>query len=226
MRRHICCIAAVCTVTSVVTACGGSTATRPQPGPTTRGLPSRPTAALASSRAAGAVSRTPHTGQSSVHDRPARVTAAGTRPSPRAAPAGHGRTRAERPASKAGITPSTLAAHAANPCRLVSLSEAHSLTGGAVVGAMEAPLGPTCVYRAGGSKATITLAVEPARVSQIQRQMKKRQRLIVRGRTAYCGTLGTQMLFVPVRPGEVLNVTAPCSIAKRFATVAIGRLAA
>jgi hypothetical protein len=34
------------------------------------------------------------------------------------------------------------------------------------------------------------------------------------------------MLFVRVAAGRVLNVTAPCSIARQFAAVAVSRLAA
>ena len=42
----------------------------------------------------------------------------------------------------------------------------------------------------------------------------------------FCGQLGTQMLFMPLPSGEVLNITAPCSVAQRFASVALSRLAA
>jgi hypothetical protein len=114
----------------------------------------------------------------------------------------------------------------ANPCRLVSLPEARTITGGAITGRVIAPLGPTCVYKASRSRTNITLAVESASVSQAMTRMSKRAQLTVRGRRAVCGRLGTQMLFVPLAHGQVLHVTAPCSIAQRFAVLALDRLAA
>jgi hypothetical protein len=113
-----------------------------------------------------------------------------------------------------------------NPCSLVSVSEAHAITGIAIAGRTEAPLGPTCVYKLSGSKASITLAVESLNLSQVAHQLTRAQTVIVGSRRAYCGRLGTPMLFAPVIRGRVLNVTAPCAIAQRFATLALGRLAA
>ena len=40
---------------------------------------------------------------------------------------------------------------------------------------------------------------------------------------AYCGSLGTQMLFVPLAGARVLHVTA--AIARRLAALALSRLA-
>jgi hypothetical protein len=54
--------------------------------------------------------------------------------------------------------------------------------------------------------------------------MKNRTRVAVAGRQAYCGTLGTPMLFVSLTGGRVLNVTAPCSIAQALAAKALSRL--
>ena len=113
-----------------------------------------------------------------------------------------------------------------NPCRLVNLAEAQSITGGLVAGRLEAPLGPTCIYRLTHSKAAITLAVESMKFSQITHQMSARTPVTVGGRRAYCGKLGAQMLFVPLANGKLLNVTAPCSIAQQFAARALSRLAA
>ena len=113
-----------------------------------------------------------------------------------------------------------------NPCRLVSLGEAKAITGGAIAASSEAPLGPTCVYKLGGSKSDITLNVEHVSVSQATTHMTGRQQVTVRGRRGYCGTLGTTMLYVPVGGGQILHVTAPCMVAQRFAALALGRLAA
>lgn len=114
-----------------------------------------------------------------------------------------------------------------NPCRLVSLGEARSITGGAIATSTEAPLGPTCVYKLTGSKSDITLDVESTTsVSQATGHMAKRQRVTIRGHQGYCGTLGTSMLYLPFGNGQLLHVTAPCGVAHRFAALALGRLAA
>jgi hypothetical protein len=56
--------------------------------------------------------------------------------------------------------------------------------------------------------------------------MKQRKAVDVSGHQAYCGKLGTQMLFVPLAGGKVLNVTAPCGVAQRLAALALPRLQA
>jgi hypothetical protein len=111
-----------------------------------------------------------------------------------------------------------------NPCALVTATQARSLTSGAVSGASEAPLGPTCVYTLAHSKTNITMAIEFQSFSQVTGKMKNRQRLSVDRRQAYCGRLGTEMVFVELPQGRVLNVTAPCTTAQRFATEAITHL--
>jgi hypothetical protein len=113
-----------------------------------------------------------------------------------------------------------------NPCTLVSVSEAEAITGGPITGRVEAPLGPTCIYRRGSPKAAITLAVESTSFASVTREMTKPARILVKGRRAYCGKLGTQMLFVPLPDGTVLTVAAPCAVARRFAATALSRLTA
>jgi hypothetical protein len=113
-----------------------------------------------------------------------------------------------------------------NPCTLVSVSEAQTIVAGPIAGRVEAPLGPTCVYKLSGSKSEITLAVESLSFSQVTHQMKRRTSVTIGHHQAYCGRLGTDMLFVPLGRGQLLNVTAPCAIAPRFATLAVSRLAA
>jgi hypothetical protein len=120
----------------------------------------------------------------------------------------------------------TAVANTFNPCKLVSVSEAQSITGGAIAGSTEAPLGPTCIYSHKGAARPITMAIEALNFSQITHQLGKRQSVVVHGRKGYCGRLGTSMLFLPLPSGEVLNITAPCGVAQRFATVALSRLAA
>jgi hypothetical protein len=113
-----------------------------------------------------------------------------------------------------------------NPCTLVTSSEARSITAGAVVGTTEAPLGPTCLYRSTKAKSDITMTVEVLKLAQVTQKLSQRSHFTVKSHPAYCGRLGHEMLFVPLTNGQVLNVVAPCSVAKQFASVALGRLAA
>lgn len=112
-----------------------------------------------------------------------------------------------------------------NPCKLVTFAEARTIAGG-VIGATEAPLGPTCVYKRTNTKANITLAVELQSFAQVTKHMQQRKSVTIGNRQAYCGTLGSKMLFVPLPSGQVLNVTAPCPVAKQFAALALARLKA
>ena len=113
-----------------------------------------------------------------------------------------------------------------NPCTLVSLSQANAITGGAVLGRVEAPLGPTCIYHLGSAKSDVTIALESMSFSQVAHQMRGRNSVLVGGRRGYCGTLGPQMLFLPLPRGRILNVTAPCAQAQRFAAAALIHIAA
>lgn len=122
---------------------------------------------------------------------------------------------------------STTGAKPANPCALVSLSEAQNITGGAITKMIEAPLGPTCIYSGGTRRAArVTLAVETESLSQVTRHMRPRKHLVINGHRSLCGRLGAQMLFVPLDRYQLLHVTAPCGIAQRFAAVAVSRLSA
>ena len=111
-----------------------------------------------------------------------------------------------------------------NPCTLVSGSEAQAIVGASLRASKEAPLGPTCVFNFKGSHPVITLAIESLSFQKTIRHMKKSTRLAVEGLEADCGNLGEPMLFVSLSGGRVLNVTAPCPIARAFAVKALGRL--
>lgn len=113
-----------------------------------------------------------------------------------------------------------------NPCKLVSVHEANTMTGGAIAGSRLAPLGPTCVFSLDHRKANITLNVEASNFSEVTRPMVKREQLEIRGHKAYCGQLGSPMLYVQLSGGRVLHVSAPCLIAQRFAQTALSHLAA
>jgi hypothetical protein len=56
--------------------------------------------------------------------------------------------------------------------------------------------------------------------------LSQRQKLTVAGRTAYCGKLGRQLLVVPLTSGQMLSISAPCSVARQFAAAALVHLAA
>ena len=119
-----------------------------------------------------------------------------------------------------------------NPCTLVTLAEARTITRGMITGRVEAPLGPTCIYRSSGVKASkthfprdITLAIE-AFSNQASGLKPKRSRVVIAGHHGYCEKLGAQMVVLPLPGSQVLNVTAPCVIAQRFAAVALKRLPA
>jgi hypothetical protein len=114
-----------------------------------------------------------------------------------------------------------------NPCRLVTAPEARSITAGGIVGITEAPLGPTCIYHSTKAKSpNITMTVETMKLAQVTQRLSGKAQFSIKDHPAYCGKLGTQMLFVPLANGQVLNVVAPCSVAREFASVALGRLAA
>jgi hypothetical protein len=116
--------------------------------------------------------------------------------------------------------------HQLNPCSLVTLPQAQSFTGTAISSRFEAPQGPTCIYRPAKAKDEITLAVESVASGQVTDHLSQRQKLTVAGRTAYCGKLGRQLLVVPLASGQLLSISAPCSVARQFAEVALGRLGA
>jgi hypothetical protein len=100
------------------------------------------------------------------------------------------------------------------------------MTGDAIAASAEAPLGPTCIYKATGSQPGVTLAVGPVASSQAARSLPHRKPVVVGDRRGYCGRLGTEQLIVPLAHGQILNVTAPCGIAQRFAAEALSHLAA
>lgn len=116
--------------------------------------------------------------------------------------------------------------HQLNPCSLVTLPQAQSFTGSAISSRFEAPQGPTCIYKPANAKTEVTLAVESMAVSQVTDHLSQRQKLTVGGHTAYCGKLGRQLLVVPLAGGQLLSVSAPCSVARQFAVVALGHLGA
>lgn len=117
-----------------------------------------------------------------------------------------------------------LAASASRPCSLVTRTQAKAIVGAPVREPIQAPQGPTCIYQATTGKAYVTLAVQTVDFAQLRRQIRDERAVSIAYRTAYCGTYGKPMLFLPVTGGRVLSITAPCSMAQRFAAKAAPHL--
>lgn len=220
--------------TLFLTACGGISSTHPAKSQTARATPAQSgadvgTAAVQTttgqrtgSSRGGATAATargrhgapPHHA-STVTGAGAKVTHAGTVVAARQTP-----TASNDDNNQGG------SAHTFNPCALVTLSEAQSITGGTVLGRAEAPLGPTCIYKHRGTPQEITLAIEGLEFAQATHHLARKQGVVVNGRKGYCGGLGTQMLFVQLPANQTLNVVAPCGVAQRFAATAVTRLRA
>lgn len=105
-----------------------------------------------------------------------------------------------------------------SPCNLVTESQAQSILGAAVQQPLEAPQGPTCIYRTRTGKAFVSVAVQTATpYEQLRRLVRKRQAVTISGREGVCGNVGQPTLFLPVSGGRVLTIAAECEVAKQFA---------
>jgi hypothetical protein len=140
---------------------------------------------------------------------------------------GHHVQHAQSPPSSSDDDQSNTGVRPVDPCRLVTAPEARSITAGGITGVTEAPLGPTCIYHSAKAKSpSITMTVEVMKLAQVTQKLARKAQFTIKSHPAYCGKLGSEMLFVPLTNGQVLNVVAPCSVAREFASVALGRLAA
>jgi hypothetical protein len=111
-----------------------------------------------------------------------------------------------------------------SPCNLVSRKRAEVILGGAIQTPLEAPQGPTCIYRSKNGKSFVTVAVQQMRYAKVAKQVTKPVRLGVEGHAAYCGTLGREMLYLPLSGTRLLTIAAPCPVAKAFAATAVQKL--
>jgi hypothetical protein len=113
-------------------------------------------------------------------------------------------------------------------CALVSRARAQAILGEPVGRPVEAPQGPTCLYRPRGARRLVTVAVIATNFSSIEPQahLKDRMSVTVRGRPAYCGVAGAPTMIVPLATGRYLTVTAPCPIAASFAAAALSHIRA
>ena len=110
------------------------------------------------------------------------------------------------------------------PCNLVSKAQAQAIVGLPLRDPLEAPRGPTCIYRSRDGKRLITLAVQSLDFSTLKRRIHGRQPVSVANRSAFCGTLGAPVLYVELPRRRVLSVAARCEVGRQFATAAVRRL--
>ncbi|MGA2013182.1 MAG: hypothetical protein ABSH51_21960 [Solirubrobacteraceae bacterium] len=110
-----------------------------------------------------------------------------------------------------------------NPCSLVTNAQAQSIAGAPLRSSREAPLGPTCVFTFTG-RPSVTMTIEFLDFASTVKAMRDATRVAIGGFHAECGTLGTQMLDISLSERRVLNVTAPCPVARGFAVRALTRL--
>jgi hypothetical protein len=112
-----------------------------------------------------------------------------------------------------------------SPCNLVSQNRAEAILGSGIRTPLEAPQGPTCIYRTTNNKYFVTVSVQQARYASVRKQVHKPTATSVGGHTAYCGTLGQPMLYVPLSGTRLLTITGgPCNVAKAFAATAVQKL--
>jgi hypothetical protein len=114
--------------------------------------------------------------------------------------------------------------HRFTPCNLVTGREARDIVGEPMEVPVEAPQGPTCIYRPRAGNDLIALAIQDTSFTKIKRRMDDLRRVDVSDRTAYCGTYGQPVLYVPLGAGRLLSVNADCDIARGFAVKALSHL--
>lgn len=112
------------------------------------------------------------------------------------------------------------------PCNLVTRSQAQDILGNRVQAPVEAPQGPTCIYRTRDESTFVTIAVQPLDLDALRKQMRGEEEVDVDSHTAVCGKLGQSMLYLALEQGRVLSIGAPCDMAARFARAAVPQLGA
>jgi hypothetical protein len=111
-----------------------------------------------------------------------------------------------------------------SPCNLVTPKQAQAILGAPLQDPIEAAQGPTCIYRSKDGRSFVTLAVQSMDFAKVKPRLRLPRRVTVGERTAYCGTYGQPMLYVPLSGGRVLSVAGRCGIAAQFARRAVRQL--
>ena len=107
------------------------------------------------------------------------------------------------------------------PCNLVSPGQARAILGGAIQAPLEAPQGPTCIYRTKSGSSFVTVAVESLKLDQVKSRLHGRRSVSVSERPAYCGVYGQPVLYAALSGGRVLTIGARCGVARQFAAKAV-----
>lgn len=110
------------------------------------------------------------------------------------------------------------------PCNLVTRPQAQAIMGGSVRQPLEAPQGPTCIYRAAKGQRMVTIAVQGMDFAQVKPLLQHRKPVNASGHAGFCGIYGQPMLYLPLAGGRVLTVGAECGVAKQFAAKAVRQL--
>jgi hypothetical protein len=113
---------------------------------------------------------------------------------------------------------------ATRPCSLVTKAQARKIVGVPIVEPLEAPQGPTCIYRSKAGKQLVTLTVQTTDFARLKSQVRKLHAVSVADHSAVCGSYGRPMLYLPLAGGRVLSITGACEIASRFAAKAVPHL--
>jgi hypothetical protein len=192
--------------------CGG--ASKPPPAP---GSPERPLRAE-QPRDGGAAAAAGRANEAAKP--PSGSRAAPTSPSPSRTPSTSAEPSYENLVAKQSRHPRTRFA----PCNLVTEKQARTFVGAPMRAPFEAAQGPTCIYRSRDGSSFVTLAVQALDLARIKPRLRLARRVRVGGRTAYCGTYGQPMLYVPLSGGRALAVGGRCPVARRFATAAVRQL--
>lgn len=136
-----------------------------------------------------------------------------------------GHKRAEQPGYRSLVEKQTAKPRTRfTPCNLVSQAQARAIVGEPVQVPLEAPQGPTCLYRTQGGDRMVTLAVQSIAFDKLRRQVRRPQRLNISDRPALCGKRGQSVLYVSLTGRRVLSIAAPCDVARRFASAALPRV--
>jgi Protein of unknown function (DUF3558) len=111
-----------------------------------------------------------------------------------------------------------------NPCVLVTKAQAQAILGERLLDPVVAPQGPTCIFRDRSGQSFATISLQRVTIDRLRRQTDRLERIVVAGRTAFCGVNGAPVLYVPVAGRRTLTITAQCEVAARFARRAAARL--
>jgi hypothetical protein len=107
------------------------------------------------------------------------------------------------------------------PCNLVSPRQARAILGAEIQAPLEAPQGPTCIYRTKSGSSFVTVAVQSVKLDRAMKHLRDRRMVSVSERPAYCGVYGQPMLYAELPGGRVLTIGARCTVARKFAAQAV-----